>query len=162
MTLHYVAANVEWGSTILPEPLSHWNDGEAVSFDAVQMLSDHNLAKHNNCVVLWGLNLRPARYRTWRTEKPTKLHFTTYLTHLELEETPLLLHLLCDFSAGDLRADHPVLLGVLSLLLLDLCTDTEDKTINGWMHFSSGPCLVLHQVCVLQCVLQHSWRVQTI
>lgn len=71
-------------------------------------------------------------------EKPTKLHFSTYLTHLELEETALLLHLLCDFSPGDLRADHPVLLGVLSLLLLDLCTDTQTiKTIIERMHFSS-------------------------
>lgn len=73
---------------------------------------------------MW-LTARPLGLVT--AEKPTKLHFTTYLTHLELEETPLLLHLLCDFSAGDLRADHPVLFGVLSLLLLDLCTETDDK-----------------------------------
>lgn len=61
-------------------------------------------------------------------------HFITDLTHLELEETPLLLHLLSDFSASDLGPDHPVLLGVLSLLLLDFCTDRgEDKSLNQFV-----------------------------
>ena len=48
-----------------------------------------------------------------------------YLAHLELEEAPLLLHFLRDLGAGDLRADHPVLLGVLPLLLLNFGTVTE-------------------------------------
>lgn len=52
----------------------------------------------------------------------------TYFTHLELKETPLLLHLLCDLGPGDLGADHAMLLGVLSLLLLYLCTITEERT----------------------------------
>lgn len=42
-----------------------------------------------------------------------------HLAHLQLEEPPLLLHLLGDLGAADLRADHPVQLGVLLLLLLD-------------------------------------------
>lgn len=53
--------------------------------------------------------------------------FTTHLTHLELKKTPLLLHLLCNFRPGDLGADHPMLLGVLSLLLLYLCTGAEER-----------------------------------
>lgn len=46
----------------------------------------------------------------------------SYFAHLELEEAPLLLHLFCDLGSRDLRADHAVLLRVLSLLLLDFCT----------------------------------------
>lgn len=42
------------------------------------------------------------------------------LTHLELEESPLLLHLLCDFRPTDFRPDHPVLSCVFLLLLLYL------------------------------------------
>lgn len=64
---------------------------------------------------------------------------STYLTHLELEKTSFLLHLLGDFSSSDLSADHPVLLGVFSLLLLYLCTGTEERT-NHAPHL---------QVCVL-------------
>lgn len=45
---------------------------------------------------------------------------TSHLTHLQLEEPTLLLHLLGDLSSAELGADHPVLLGVLPLLLLDL------------------------------------------
>lgn len=50
-----------------------------------------------------------------------------YLTHLQLEQSALLLHLLGDFSSGDLRSDHSVLFGVLSLLLLDLCSEKHKK-----------------------------------
>ena len=45
---------------------------------------------------------------------------TPHLAHLQLEEAPLLLHLLCDLGAADLRADHAVLSSMLLLLLLDL------------------------------------------
>lgn len=43
-----------------------------------------------------------------------------HLTHLQLEETTLLLHVLGDLSAAELGADHAVLPRVLPLLLLDL------------------------------------------
>lgn len=52
-----------------------------------------------------------------------------YLTHLQLEQPPLLLHLLCDLCSCDLSPDHPVLFGVFSLLLLDLCA--EKQTIKS-------------------------------
>lgn len=45
-----------------------------------------------------------------------------HLTHLQLEESSLLLHLLSDLSSAELGANHPVLLGVLPLLLLNLRT----------------------------------------
>ena len=44
------------------------------------------------------------------------------LTHLQLEEPALLLHLLCNLGSGDLSPDHSVLLGVFPFLLLDLGT----------------------------------------
>lgn len=55
------------------------------------------------------------------------LAFSTHLAHLELEEASLLLHLLGDFGPRDLGADHSVLLGVLALLLLDLCTGERER-----------------------------------
>lgn len=67
---------------------------------------------------------------------PQRRCVSTYLAHLQLEETALLLHLFCYFSPGDLRADHPVLLGVLSFLLLDLCTNAggEDGNASDAQH----------------------------
>ena len=53
---------------------------------------------------------------------------STDLTHLQLEEPPLLLHLLCDLGAADLRADHAVLPSVLLLLLLDLGAEEGGET----------------------------------
>lgn len=53
-----------------------------------------------------------------------------HLAHLQLEEAPLLLHLFRNLSSGDLRADHPVLFRVLSLLLLDLCAVMEADSIT--------------------------------
>lgn len=44
----------------------------------------------------------------------------TNLTHLQLEESPLLLHLFSDFRPADFCPDHPVLPRVLLLLLLYL------------------------------------------
>lgn len=58
-------------------------------------------------------------------------HFTTHLAHLELEESSLLFHLLCNFCPCDLRADHSVLFGVLTFLLLNLCTVTEERLITN-------------------------------
>lgn len=43
-----------------------------------------------------------------------------HLTHLQLEETTLLLHVLGDLSTAELGADHAVLPRVLPLLLFDL------------------------------------------
>lgn len=43
-----------------------------------------------------------------------------HLTHLQLEETTLLLHVLGDLAAAEFGADHAVLPRVLPLLLLDL------------------------------------------
>lgn len=69
----------------------------------------------------------------------------TDLTHLELEETPFLFHLLCDLCPSDLRADHPVLLGMLSFLLLYLCTDAEERTVKrSAAQFSPGGCFTKH------------------
>lgn len=65
------------------------------------------------------------------TNQKKFLHFTTHLAHLELEETSLLFHLLCNFSPCDLRADHSVLFGVLTFLLLNLCTVTEERAITN-------------------------------
>lgn len=50
-----------------------------------------------------------------------------HLAHLQLEDPPLLLHLLRDFRPADLRADHPVQPGVLLLLLLDFGSTGEKK-----------------------------------
>ena len=49
----------------------------------------------------------------------------TNLAHLQLEEPPLLLHLLSDFRPADFRPDHPVLPRVLLLLLLYLGAGRE-------------------------------------
>lgn len=68
------------------------------------------------------------------TNQKMFLHFTTHLAHLELEETSLLFHLLCNFSPCDLRADHSVLFGVLTFLLLNLCTVTEERLITNCSH----------------------------
>lgn len=65
------------------------------------------------------------------TKQKIFLHFTTHLAHLELEETSLLFHLLCNFSPCDLRADHSVLFGVLTFLLLNLCTVTGEWLITN-------------------------------
>lgn len=48
-------------------------------------------------------------------------HKPSHLTHLQLKDPPLFLHLFCDLCAGDLCTDHAVLLGMFPLLLLDLC-----------------------------------------
>lgn len=45
---------------------------------------------------------------------------TAHLAHLQLEQPPLLLHLLCNLSTAELSANHPVLPGMLPLLLLSL------------------------------------------
>lgn len=50
-----------------------------------------------------------------------------HLTHLQLEHSPLLLHLLCDFPSAELCSNHPVLLCVFPLLLFNLCS-AEVKT----------------------------------
>lgn len=55
-----------------------------------------------------------AETRCWAPGDPP------HLAHLELEEASLLLHLLGNLRAADLRADHSVLPSVLLLLLLDL------------------------------------------
>lgn len=55
-----------------------------------------------------------------------------HLTHLQLEHSSLLLHVLCDFSSAELCADHPVLLRVFPLLLLDLhSADDVDIEATG-------------------------------
>lgn len=46
----------------------------------------------------------------------------SHLAHLELKEVSFLLHFFGNLGPGDLRADHAVLFGMLSLLLLDFCT----------------------------------------
>lgn len=57
--------------------------------------------------------------------------FLTHLTHLQLEEPPLLLHLLCYLRPADLSADHAVLPRVLLLLLLDLSAGTGSDIVGG-------------------------------
>lgn len=59
----------------------------------------------------------------------------THLAHLELKQASFLLHLLGDLSPSDFSTDHPVLLGVLSLLLLYLCTDTKESGGRGGQLF---------------------------
>lgn len=51
-----------------------------------------------------------------------------HLAHLQLEDPPLLLHLLRDLGPADLGADHPVQPGVLLLLLLDFRSTGEKKS----------------------------------
>lgn len=60
---------------------------------------------------------------------------TAHLTHLQLEQPPLLLHLLCNLSATELGANHPVLPGMLPLLLLSL-RSAEIKNMR-WNMFST-------------------------
>lgn len=63
-------------------------------------------------------------------EESERLH----LTHLQLEHSSLLLHILCDFSSTELCSNHPVLLRVFPLLLLNLYSaenvETEAKEPN--------------------------------
>lgn len=49
----------------------------------------------------------------------------THLAHLELKQASFFLHLLRDLSPSDFSTDHPMLLGMLPLLLLYLCTDKQ-------------------------------------
>lgn len=82
------------------------------------------------------------------TNQKMFLHFTTHLAHLELEETSLLFHLLCNFSPGDLRADHSVLFGVLTFLLLNLCTVTEDRLITNCFRKALIESILIHlRIC---------------
>lgn len=63
--------------------------------------------------------------------KPTtagwKVKHVPYLTHLELKGPSLFFHLLSNLSSTDLRPDHPVLLGMLPLLFLDLITTQQRR-----------------------------------
>lgn len=51
-----------------------------------------------------------------------KVKHISYLTHVKLKGSSLFFHLLCDLSPADLCPDHPVLLGMLPLLFLNLIT----------------------------------------
>lgn len=93
---------------------------------------------YTNC---WGGTLRKNQEKK---KKP-------YLTHLKLKKPPLLLHLLCDFSAGDLSANHPVLLGVFSLLLLYLCTDTRDRGGKKKKHYINKILFSFISLCQIKC-----------
>lgn len=61
-----------------------------------------------------------------------------HLAHLQLEEPPLLLHLLGDLGAADLRADHAVQAGVLLLLLLDLGSAAAAARERAWAGLDGG------------------------
>lgn len=62
-------------------------------------------------------------------ELGTGLKSGPYFTHLQLKEAPLLLHFFRDLGPGDLRADEPVLFGMLPFLLLDFCTVIKTDAI---------------------------------
>lgn len=67
-----------------------------------------------------------------------------HLTHLQLEESPLLLHLLGDLSSAELGANHAVLLGVLPLLLLDLRSGEVKGRVKSSVKETALRCL---QIC---------------
>lgn len=67
----------------------------------------------------------------WQNESLNP-HKPTHLTHLQLKDPPLLLHLFCDLCAGDLGADHAVLLGMFPLLLLNLCAMAKKTRNKRW------------------------------
>lgn len=101
-------------------------------------------SKSTPFLILISLTLRRYCKDIYQIRSPFKPHFPGWikekietksrqnepdLTHLQLEESPLLLHLLCDFRPADLRPDHPVLSCMLLLLLLYL------GAANGGGHF---------------------------
>lgn len=59
-----------------------------------------------------------------------------HLTHVQLEQSPLFLHLLRDFSTSDLCPDHSMMFSVFSLLLLDLCSDKTNRCLGARHIFS--------------------------
>lgn len=116
-----------WGSAAGPPlfwPWSRWLWGDTVD-------TFISLGQTVRGPGLWLFKVKPIIFNLRETPKlcngllpEATLGFDeTDLAHLQLEEPPLLLHLLSDFCPTDFRTDHPVLPRVLLLLLLYLGAD---------------------------------------
>lgn len=106
-------------------------DLDLVDFEEILGTHSSVLGQTGRAPGRWLFKVKPIIFNLRETPKPGKGLLPeatlgldqTDLAHLQLEEPPLLLHLLGDFCATDFRADHPVLPRVLLLLLLYLGAD---------------------------------------
>lgn len=63
----------------------------------------------------------------------------TNLTHLQLEESSLFLHLFSDFCPADFRPNHPMLSRMLLLFLFYLGAGKSDSVAEGVKEQSIDP-----------------------